>query len=621
MKDPDEFDQFYKDVRDRLLVLTYCLTGDLSSSRAAVRDAFVVAWHHWRKVSKLEDPEAWTRVRACAHAQRRHTAKLWHREKGLDPEAKATLDALGKLSQHQRRVLLLTHLTTASLAEIGREVGLPRADTERELQTATSQFAMAREVPTTGIRLAFEPVRLHVEGEVERDRWPRATIVRRSGAARRRTHTVIGVAATVAALVVTGALVGNATGVRPTLTVERVTATEAGAPAGGASSPSTDTAPVDLPADALLGADEVARSTPGTRWTEAGTDGNTSGSGLVMPCQADRYADPKGTAALVRRFASVKADGAPTAVQTAQVSRSERAAARGFDTAVGWFAACDSDRAQLVGTHTVDGVGDEAMLLDLRTWAGDGTEVVAGVARTGQLVTTTLTRFPVGDQPSAQRSAGLLAEAVSGLCNLEDAGACVSTPRVRETSPVPAAPVSAMLAEVDLPPVTGVEKPWVGTEPREARSNAAATGCDQTDFSSAPVSNGVTRTFLIPDSRLPDQFGLTETVGSLPAAKAAAFVDRVRAELASCPDKQMGTDVVRVASVEEKDRDLTVWHVTTEISDDQSVDYLMGVVRDGTSVAQVGFVPAPHVAFAPGAFVAIVERALARLGEMPAPKG
>ena len=80
MRDPDQFDAFYKDVRTRLLLLTYCLTGDLPSSRAAVRDAFVVTSHHWRKVKRLEDPEAWVRVRACAHAQRRHTAKLWHRE-------------------------------------------------------------------------------------------------------------------------------------------------------------------------------------------------------------------------------------------------------------------------------------------------------------------------------------------------------------------------------------------------------------------------------------------------------------------------------------------------------------------------------------------------------------
>ena len=32
-----------------------------------------------------------------------------------------------------------------------------------------------------------------------------------------------------------------------------------------------------------------------------------------------------------------------------------------------------------------------------------------------------------------------------------------------------------MLAEVDLPPVTGVNRPWVGTEPRRALDNAAAT--------------------------------------------------------------------------------------------------------------------------------------------------
>jgi hypothetical protein len=47
----------------------------------------------------------------------------------------------------------------------------------------------------------------------------------------------------------------------------------------------------------------------------------------------------------------------------------------------------------------------------------------------------------------------------------------------------------------------------------------------------------------------------------------------------------------------------------------------MGVVRDGTSIAQVGFVPAPKVGFAPGAFVGIVERALDRLDAMPPPKG
>ena len=52
-----------------LLVQTYALTGDLPASRSAVRDAFVAAWHHWRKVSRLEDPESWVRPHAWQHAQ------------------------------------------------------------------------------------------------------------------------------------------------------------------------------------------------------------------------------------------------------------------------------------------------------------------------------------------------------------------------------------------------------------------------------------------------------------------------------------------------------------------------------------------------------------------------
>lgn len=533
-----------------------------------------------------------------------------HREKDLDPEVRATLDALGKLHLAQRRVLLLTQLTQASMAEIAREVGLPRTETERELQTATAQFAMARDVATTNLRSVFDPVAAYLEA----GHWPRSPIIRRAGAARRRTHTVVGVVGTVAALVVTGMLVSDAAGVRPTLTDDRVQATEPSA------RPTPE--PVDLPESALLASYQVTRATPGTAWDTVRTHDNSGGTGLAMACQDERFADPHGTAALVRVFQPQQRRLADTQeiVQTAQASVTQRAARRGYQNAQSWFAACDDERAQLLDTRAVDGVGDEATLFVLRTREGDGSTLVAGVARTGIYTTTTFMRSPPGEQPPLARSARLLGNAVSGLCLLPDAGSCGAVPQLRGRPPVPAAPVPGMLAEVDLPPVTGVTDPWVGTEPRLARTNAAATTCDATDFSAKPISNNVTRTFLIPDGKLPDQFGLTQTVGSLPAKKADAFVESIRAELARCSEKHMGTEVTPVEQVDAKDHDVAVWHVTTEISDDESVDYLMGVVRDGTSVSQIGFVPAPEVGFVPGDFLFIVERALARLEAMPPPK-
>ena len=424
---------------------------------------------------------------------------------------------------------------------------------------------------------------------------------------------MIGGAATVAALVVTGTLVTDAGGVRPTLAGERIKAPQGHQPSD---SPTPD--PVDVPEDTLLTAEQVGAQVPGSGWAVARTDDNSGGDGLVMPCQAERYADPRSPAALVRVFES-SGKGSAEAVQATQASTTAKAARRGYRTALSWFAGCTDQRAQLLETREVAGVGDEAMLMVLRTWDRPGSSVVAGVARTGRLTTTVVSRSPVGREPRLSESAALLGAAVTELCGRTGAGSCSTGPRLRTTPPVPAATMPGMLAEVDLPPVGKVRRPWVGTEPRQARDNAAATGCDRTDFSAKPITNNATRTFLVPGANLRAEFGLTETVGSLPEPKAAGFVDDVRDRLSRCSDKQMGTEVDRIRHLETKHRDLTVWRVTTEISDERSVSYLMGIVRDRTSLAQVGFVPDPAGGMPADAFVALVERALARLDAMPRP--
>ncbi|MDN4162394.1 hypothetical protein [Nocardioides abyssi] len=610
--DPVEaFDELYQRTRDRLLLQTWALTGDLTAARSAVRHAYVVAWHHWRKVSRRDDPEAWLRPHAWAYAQRRHTARLGHRDKDLDPDVKATLDALADLPVGQRRMLLLSLLAPGPSDDMAREVGLPREEAERELHAAAVGFSALRDVPTTDIAAQLDPLAAAVADV----RWPRPSILRRSGSGRRRAHTLAGVLATVGALVVSGVVVGD-DGVRTSLD-RAVTGPRASAPAA----PGGEEAQPPLVADALLTGEQVQSRVRGTGWSELRTDGNTEGDGIVLPCQADRYADPRGTGALLRVFAAADRGTGPrrTAWQLAEVSRNERAARRTFRRTVQWYAACSEPRVQLLSTRTVGAVGDQAMLFTLRSWSRPVRTTVVGVGRTGLLTTTTVLRVGNDDRPDISGGTDLLADAVREMCAMPDGGSCVGRPDPQLARAVPIGEVPSLLSEIDLPPVQRVAAPWTGSPTVRADTNPAATPCDRTSFTGGQVSNNVTRTFVVLDAGLPAEFGLSETAGSLGPRKARAFVDGVRRRVARCAEDDLTTEVRRLETSDTKKEDLTVWVVTTEVSEDTTVRYLMAVLRSGTSVAQVGFVPAGRRTMADEAFVGLARRALERLHEHPAP--
>ncbi|MCW2797775.1 hypothetical protein, partial [Nocardioides sp.] len=440
-----------------------------------------------------------------------------------------------------------------------------------------------------------------------------APILRRAGARRRRGHTALGAAVAVASVVLTGALVTDAAGVRPTLGREHPQADR---------EHQLEVVAAALPDTTMLGADQVGNLLPGGTWRVASTNDNSVGNGLVLPCQQERYADPDGTAALIRTFASTpdkKTSPAMSAIQSTEASATKRAARTTYLTSVGWYAGCVDERVQLLATRRVTGVGDAAMLLALRTWDTPQSTLVVGVARTGQVTTTTMTRIGGIDTLPLVRSARMLSAAVDGLCGLPDAGRCAGVPHSVAVPPLPIGVAPGMLAEVDLPPVRGVSRPWVGTEPQRARENVAATRCDDADFEAKGITHDLTRSFLIPGANLPVEFGLTETVGSMPAKQAIAFVAAVRSGLARCPSKNLGTDVTRVSHLQSKSTDLTIWHLTSDITDKMSVRYLMAIVRSGTAVAQIQFVPSGDVEMADGAFAALAERALERLPRLPGP--
>lgn len=624
MRSPETFDAYYVETRTRLLHEAYALTGDAPAARAAVRDAFVVAWHHWRKVALLDDRDDYVRPLAFRRARRRHTARIWHRDKSLDPEARHTLDALSKLSSRQRELLVLNGLSAISLSGISRTVGLPRSDAERELQTATSQFALHRDVPTTEVRRLLRDL----AGPLESIRWPRATVIRRAGGARRRTHTVVGAGLATAALVVTGSLVAAGADAEPTsLSEEKVT------PGVTVHAADSATGEPIIDETALLSADQMSRFGGGLDWAETATTDNLAGDGLLAPCQRERFSDPDGVTAMARTWEGSATrvvrtqvgKGASertrkrrvtrvesTAVQLVEMSRDADQASQSFETASVWYAGCTDPRTQLLSTRAVKRVGDAARTFRLRSWGRTPATITVGVARTGSLVVTNVVRSqgrPVSDKATLTG----LAAAVNALCGSEGAAECAGRARARTTFPLDIGTPRGLLAVVDLPPVSAVRGPWVGLAPERARNNYASTRCDRTTFVGKGIKRARTRTFLFPETPNASQLGLTQAVGSMKPAAARRFVEVVRTRIRQCGQANLGTSVTTLTSSSSRARDLTVWALSFELNDSQSFPFLMAIVRDGTEVSQLGFAPVRNMTMSRTDFVALARRVVERL--------
>lgn len=616
------FDRFYRDARDRMLLQTYAMTGDLGASRSAVRDAFVVAWHHWRKLVRLESPESALRPQTWRNAARRSSARPWHREKNLDPGTKATLDALAALPVAQRKALVLTQLAAVSMPEMAREVGLTQEAAERELQLAASSLSTARGIPAASIPMLFADL-----GQVTAAvTWPRVTIIRRAGAARRRAHTVVGAVAATAVVAGAGAAVTDSGGVRPTL--DR---TQPSAPSSGPLMPG---AQISLPDTSLLPDDVVRDGLSGRGWQIARTDDNSTGSPVAHFCQdpKERYADPHGAAAWVRVFRNgPKKDATRALTQSAEASSTPAAARRAYRNARSWFAGCTVPQTQLISTSTSPTTGDDAALFVLREQPTQTTYVV-GVARTGLFTTAlTLETDVVPGNVDVQGVADLLGTAVQRLCSLPDGGKCSATPAKVEAAPAfPTGDVPAMLSELDLPPIGADPTRWAAPDASEITPGSTSTGmigCSAVAFTGSfrgkEFKHALVRDWVLPDSDLPPEVGLTQTVASLPPAAAEDLVALVRDQVAKCPDQDVGagTDVQRLAGWDEGDQSATAWHLTTRLTNDKTIEYDVAILRDHGALSQLTYVAAKDAPMPAAAFVALAKRALERLGTMPSYRG
>jgi len=611
MRAEEQFDSFYLKTRRALVHQTFALTGDLAAADRAVRDSYVSAWHHWRKVKTHDDPRDWVRPRAWAQAQRRHTARLWQRTRTLSAQDRAVLDALHKLPVAERRALLMAELAGVPVDVAARELNVTQETLQNQHRSAAAGFADSLGIEPSSVRGAL----MSLGGAAAKVSLPRAAAIRREGRARRRTHTLTAAAAATFLAVGTGAFAhepaGETTGAGSPVAAPEAEPTQRGLPEEDSGLPS---------ADDLLEPEDVSRLDPKGRWLVADTHDNTSGEGINYVCQQERFADPEGLATVVRELKTSGDRAVRSVVQSVEISDSDDDAAASYSTVLSWFAGCEGGEVHLRRAFDVAGVGARGAILELDSWTKPRTTYSVAVAQVGQVVTTSVVKADSGSAPRLVAVGKLLAAAGRAICERAGGTDCTGRPGLEPTRPAPSGEATGILASVDIPPLVGVVQPWVGTEPAPTASGPewAPSKCGRVDFRRAGAVGGRTRTFLVPDARLPDRFGLTATYGTFKTVKAAAgFMRDVRKGFAGCEDRDLATEVEPPASLREGRLDGSTWRLHTELSESREVVYDVGFVRRGNFVAKLTFIPAEDGADLPqGAFRALVVRAGQRLAEL-----
>ncbi len=626
MSIPGDFDEFYARSREQLLLETYALTGDVTASRSAVRDSFAIAWHHWRKVSRLEDPEAWARPIALGRAQRRRAARRWHRDKNLPEDAQRTLASLAELSQVDRRILVLCTLAPVGLDEIARLVGLPRTKLEHHLQSATADFTLSREVSATQVREVLEDLR----PLIARTRWPVEGTVRRQGTVRRRGFTLVGVGIAAVAVIASGSLITAASDATPVSLADETVMPPVSVRADD------EQDPVAAPDESLLiSTDHVSRLDPSLEWAQAAEPDSVrtrcqpvewselGASTLSRGWTASREVTEKKK---IRQGGKTRTKKVTRTVEAAQATEvvlsvaDEETSSAVYGTVQAWFTRCSDERVQLLDTQTLEGVGDEAMLWVLRAWDSNPGTIHLATARSGDrtYVTSVSAR---GKKPSVKTTAALLATSVNRGCGQEGTGACAGPPDATSVPPLPVGDPAGLLSVVDLPPVASARGPWQGTDAIKPSTNLAASRCDRTSFGGKATRNPLSRTFLFPESTRATEFGLTQVVGLSGKTPPAKFVDTVRSKVRRCASDAFGVQVTQLTQKGKGARTLTAWRFAVEVSENRTVPFMMAIMRDHNAVSQVGFSPSGKMTMTNADFVRMSEVALERLSDFPGWKG
>ncbi|MFE9169940.1 RNA polymerase sigma factor [Streptomyces kebangsaanensis] len=191
------FDALHAFCAPALVRQAYLLTGRHERARAAVEEAFQLAWQHWSEVARDRDPAGWVRAAAyeCALSPwRRLVPRNRVPDPPPDPADRALQQVLLRLPPSYRRTLVLHD---------GVGLGLPEtaAETEASTPAAANRLMHAREAVAARLPELADPAELHRRlvrlGAAEHLGTAGPTAVRTAGEHRTRLWTRSAIAFTV----------------------------------------------------------------------------------------------------------------------------------------------------------------------------------------------------------------------------------------------------------------------------------------------------------------------------------------------------------------------------------------------------------------------------------------
>jgi RNA polymerase sigma-70 factor, ECF subfamily len=152
MRDPDDFDDFYRLTVTRLTRFACSYTADAAAAQDLAQETYARAWRNWDRLREYDNPEAWLRAVAARLAasrwrrMRRYAATLARLQPShADPppvdDAVVLVAALRRLSTPVRTAMVLHYLLDQPVAAIAAEQDVPIGTVKDRLARGRAQLA------------------------------------------------------------------------------------------------------------------------------------------------------------------------------------------------------------------------------------------------------------------------------------------------------------------------------------------------------------------------------------------------------------------------------------------------------------------------------------------------